>query len=80
MRGLRPTTTKNAPGNTRTSIPIKVATREKLKTMGDMTSTFDEVINRLIEFYEAGGAPGSSSTSAVKLSTQGTGEDIQAGV
>lgn len=77
MQGRRATTTKNASGDTRTSIPIKVATRQKLKTLGDMDTTFDEVINRLIEYYEAGGASGSSSHLAVKRPSERVGNDME---
>ena len=37
-----------------TTIELKKTTHTKLKSIGDMNECFDDVVNRLIEYYEQG--------------------------
>lgn len=35
-----------------TSLKVRKATRDRLAKLGNKTETFDDIINRLMEFYE----------------------------
>jgi len=35
-----------------TSLKVRKATRDRLAKLGNKSETFDQIINRLIEFYE----------------------------
>jgi hypothetical protein len=35
-----------------TSLKIRKATRDRLAKFGNKTETFDQIINRLVDFYE----------------------------
>jgi hypothetical protein len=36
-----------------TSLKVKKATRDRLAKVGNKTETFDDIITRLVDFYEA---------------------------